>query len=151
MNRHPLDKQPKHGRELFRPYPAFRYKRGQAPIIVRSKKDDEVKLADGWAKTPIREYLESLPSSLKETPEQMQAHNRSVQAISAMTNSLLRLKGLRNRKQVLALADELGIYPHDPGPRLADIKQQILDQAKEAPDLKKMLEEKENADGETVN
>lgn len=141
----------KQRRELFRNYPAFRYKRGLDPIIVKTKKEDEVKLADGWQKTPIKEFLDSLPSEMKETEQQLEVHNRSIQAISAMTNSLLRLKGMRNRKQVLALADELNIWPDDPGAKLADIKQQILDKAKEAPELKKILEEEDHGNGATIN
>lgn len=115
--------------EMFRLYPSYRYK-GNESCIVRSKKEDEKLLADGWEKTPIKAFFAHLPDELKDDEEKIKVHTKVVEGVAAMSNLMLKLKGMRNRKQILAVAYELCIDVPNPDGKLKDIKEYILAQAK---------------------
>lgn len=95
-------------RYLFRPYPAYRYKTGETPVIVHTEAEDNTYLSKGWHKTPKEQILNEI-KELEVTDEVEKAVEKAVDATAAMTNMILRIPKCRSKKDLRFVAEQLEI------------------------------------------
>lgn len=128
-------------RNLFKAYPACRYKSGNKPMIVKSKGEDELALSNGWAKTPIKDVLNGLPPALKDNVEVVEKLETVTDKVAAVVNMLVRIEKVRSKRDLRWLAAELEVEMPGDGYSLKELRKMILDEARIHPDFAAMYQD----------
>lgn len=124
-------------RQLFKRYPAYRYKSDCKPRLVYNEADDEALLKAGWEKTPIKDVLAQLPDDLKDNAQVLDKVEEITGNVAAMVNMLGRVDKVRSKKDLRWLAAQLGIELAGDGYSLKELRKMILDEARIHPDFAK--------------
>ena len=136
---------------IYRPFPAYRYKKDCNPVVVHTQAEDDKRLADGWRKTPKEQAIDLLPDSFKGgTDEEQSAIKKAVSTVieksTGISNMLLRVPKSRRKKDLYVVGDMLGLDLDNTGYSLKKLKSVILEEAKKTGYLQEHLnaQEQEN-------
>lgn len=138
---------------VYRPYPAYRYKKDCNPVVVHTQAEDDKRLADGWRKTPKEQVFDGLPDSFKGgTEDEQKAVEKSVSTIiekgAGISNMLLRVPKSRRKKDLYVVGDMLGLDLDNSGYSLKQLKSVILEEAKKTGYLQEHLNAQEHKENE---